>query len=100
MLSSENGSNCTLDKFLESGALGLLLKSVHSIELIDAAKKVAQGEHFFRKQFSRMMTNEYIRLTDIKKSKTRTTNRERDVLNLQVDRLIPPQGSERTIYKY
>ena len=47
-----------------------------------------------------MMTNEYIRLTELRKSKTHTTNRERDVLNLLVDRLIPLQASERTIYKF
>ena len=43
-----------------------------------------------------MMTNEYIRLTELRKSKTRTTNRECDVLNLLVD----IQASERTIYKF
>ena len=85
---------------MESSAQGLLLKSVHSIELIDETKKIAQGEHVLGKQFSHMMINEYIRLTELKKSKTRTTNRECDVLNLLVDRLITLQASERTIYKF
>lgn len=80
----------TLNEFLDSGASGLIQKSAHHLELIDAAESVAEGERFLGKQFSRMMTKEYIRLARKKKRpdplKT-ITKREREILALLTEGL-------------
>lgn len=82
---SDNDHDAVLHAFLDSGANGLLLKSAHRIELIDAAKKVANGENFLGKKFSKMMTREYVRLARLKKNKKHVTHREREVLNLLIE---------------
>ncbi|RNC83692.1 MAG: DNA-binding response regulator [Balneola sp.] len=87
LVMADTDSDATLNEFLDSGATGLLLKSSHRIELIDAAQKVANGENYLGKRFSKMMTREYLRLARIKKSKKHLTKREKEVLNLLVDGL-------------
>ncbi len=87
LMMAESNSDAILNEFLDSGAQGLLLKSAHRIELLDAAQKVATGENFLGKQFSHMMTREYLRLAKMKKSKKHITLREREVLKLLVDGL-------------
>lgn len=82
---SDNDSDAVLHAFLDSGANGLLLKSAHRIELIDAAKKVANGENFLGKKFSKMITREYVRLARLKKNNKQVTQREREVLALLVE---------------
>ncbi len=87
LMLTETDSDAVLNEFLDSGAQGLLLKSAHRIELIDAAEKVANGDNFLGKQFSHMMTREYLRLAKLRKSKKHITHREREVLKLLVDGL-------------
>ncbi|GAB5410819.1 MAG: response regulator transcription factor [Balneolaceae bacterium] len=82
---SDSDSDAVLNTFLDSGAHGLLLKSAHRIELLDAATKVANGENFLGKKFSKMMTREYVRLARLKKNKKHVTLREREVLNLLIE---------------
>ncbi len=75
----------TLHDFMDSQAFGLIHKSAHQIELLDAAQKVAAGERYLGKQFSKMMTEEYTRLARKKKKADPVksiTKREREVLNL------------------
>ncbi len=87
LVMADTDSDAVLNEFLDSGATGLLLKSSHRIELVDAAQKVAKGENFLGKRFSKRMTREYLRLARIKKSKKHLTKREKEVLNLLVDGL-------------
>ncbi|WP_020404061.1 LuxR C-terminal-related transcriptional regulator [Gracilimonas tropica] len=85
LLMADNTDQRTLNEFLDSGAYGLIQKSAHRFELIDAAQKVANGERFLGKQFSRMMTEEYKRLARKKKRPDpikSITKREREVLSL------------------
>lgn len=95
LMLTETDSDAILNEFLDSGAQGLLLKSAHRIELIDAALKVANGENFLGKQFSHMMTREYLRLAKLRKSKKHITHREREVLNLLVDGLTSSEIAEQ-----
>lgn len=85
LMLSDNDSDEVLNEFLDSGANGLLLKSAHRIELLDAANKVAKGENFLGKKFSKMMTREYLRLARVKKNKKHITHREREVLALLIE---------------
>lgn len=84
-----------LNDFLDSGANGLLLKSAYRLELLDAAHKVAQGEHFLGKQFSLMMTREYLRLARVKKNKKHVTRREREVLSLLVEGMTSSEIADK-----
>ena len=88
-------TDSVLDEFLDSGANGLLLKSADRIELLDAARKVAVGEHYLGKQFSRRMTREYVRLARLKNSRKHITRREREVLSLLVDGLTSIEIAEK-----
>ena len=79
-----------LSEFLDSGANGLLLKNTDRIELVDAAQKITEGETYLGKQFSKMMTREYVRLTKLKPHKSSQkslSKREREILALLVDGL-------------
>jgi len=94
LMMTDSNSDAILNEFLDSGAQGLLLKSAHQIELIDAAQKVASGENFLGKQFSHMMTREYLRLAKLRKSKRHITLREREVLKLLVEGLTSSEIAE------
>lgn len=90
LILAQKASEEVLNEFLDSGASGLLLKSAHRLELLDAAHKIAHGEHYLGKQFSKMMTREYIRLARLRKNKNKgesITAREREILNLLTDGL-------------
>lgn len=95
LMLTDSNSDAVLNEFLDSGAQGLLLKSAHRIELIDAAEKVAAGDNFLGKQFSHMMTREYLRLAKLKKSKRHITLREREVLKLLVDGFTSSEIAEQ-----
>ncbi|HCI69691.1 MAG: DNA-binding response regulator [Bacteroidetes bacterium] len=85
LILADNASEKTLNEFLDSGANGLLLKSADKIELVEAAKKISEGETHLGKQFSKMMTREYLRLSRLKKGKTTSiTPREQEVLSYLV----------------
>jgi DNA-binding NarL/FixJ family response regulator len=89
---AHEASEETLNDFLDSGAQGLLLKSADKIELIEAAKKVREGETHLGKQFSKMMTREYLRLSRLKKGKRSSiTPREREVLSYLVKGFTSPE---------
>ena len=85
LLLAEDSSEETLNNFIDSGAQGLLMKSAHRIELVDAAKKVAEGETYLGKIYSKMMTREYLKLTSYRKNKKSITRREREVLHLLIE---------------
>ena len=95
LILASRDSDAVLNDFLDSGANGLLLKSAHRLEFLDAARKVANGENFLGKQFSKMMTREYLRLARLKKSKKHITHREREVLSLLVDGLTSSEIAEK-----
>ena len=110
LLLADNTDQKTLNEFLDSGAFGLIHKSAHHLELIDAAEKVSEGERFLGKQFSRMMTEEYIRLAKKKKRPSdpikSITNREREILGLLTEGLTSSEIasklyiSPRTVEKH
>ncbi|HBQ60141.1 MAG TPA: DNA-binding response regulator, partial [Balneolaceae bacterium] len=90
LLMADKTDRATLNEFLDSGAFGLIHKSAHQLELIDAAEKVAAGERFLGRQFSRMMTEEYKRLARKKKHPDpikSITKREREILGLLTEGL-------------
>lgn len=98
LLLADREDRKTLDDFLESGASGLLHKSAHHLELIDAARKVARGEHFLGRTFSHMMTKEYIRLARPKKRKDpfrQITPREKEILQLLTKGLTSTEIAEQ-----
>lgn len=109
LLMADHADQSTLNEFLDSGAFGLLHKNAHHIELIDAAEKVAGGERYLGKQFSRMMTNEYIRLARQRKRRDTSksiTKREREILSLLTEGLTSTEIasklfiSPRTVEKH
>ncbi len=95
LMMADSDSDAVLNDFLDSGANGLLLKSAHQIELVDAAKKVASGENFLGKQFSKMMTREYLRLARLKKGKKQITRREKEVLSLLIEGMTSSEIAEK-----
>tara|TARA_R110002126_G_scaffold53886_2_gene145946 strand:+ start:6103 stop:6741 length:639 start_codon:yes stop_codon:yes gene_type:complete len=85
LLLAQHASEEILNEFLDSGANGLLLKSADKIELVEAAKKIASGETHLGKQFSKMMTREYLRLSRLRKgNRSPITPREQEVLSYLV----------------
>lgn len=109
LLLADNTDQKTLNEFLDSGAFGLIHKSAHHLELLDAAQKVAKGERFLGKQFSKMMTEEYKRLARKKKNPDpikSITNREREILGLLTEGLTSTEIanklyiSPRTVEKH
>ncbi len=109
LLLADDTDQKTLNEFLDSGAFGLIHKSAHHLELLDAAEKVAKGERFLGKQFSKMMTKEYIRLARKKKRPDpikSITKREREVLSLLTEGLTSSEIasklyiSPRTVEKH
>lgn len=95
LVMADNASDAILNDFLDSGASGLLLKSADKIELLDAATKIAASENYLGKQFSKMMTREYLRLARLKKSKNHITRREKEVLGHLVDGLKSSEIAEK-----
>ena len=95
LVMADSDADAILNEFLDSGANGLLLKSAHQIELIDAATKVANGENFLGKQFSKMMTREYLRLARMKKAKKQITRREKEVLSLLIEGMTSSEIAEK-----
>jgi len=83
LMLTDHSSEKVLNDFLDSGADGLLQKSAHKIELIEAAHSVAKGERYLGKQFARMMTREYRRLQMEKKTpdyRKKITKRESEIM--------------------
>lgn len=98
LLLADETDRKTLNEFLESGAFGLIHKSAHRFELIDAAEKVAQGERYLGKQFSKMMTEEYKRLAQKRKRPDPVksiTKREREILGLLTEGLTSTEIAEK-----
>ncbi|MEP1307154.1 MAG: response regulator transcription factor [Balneola sp.] len=96
LILAQNASENTLDEFLDSGASGLLLKSADKIELLEAAKKISAGETHLGKQFSKMMTREYLRLSRLKKgNRSSITPREQEVLSYLVKGLTSSEIGEK-----
>lgn len=95
LMMAQSDTDSVLNEFLDSGANGLLLKSAHRIELSDAARKVAGGDNYLGKQFSKMMTREYLRLARLKKAKKHITRREREVLGLLVEGMTSSEIAEQ-----
>lgn len=95
LVMADNASDSILNDFLDSGASGLLLKSADKIELLEAAARIAANENYLGKQFSKMMTREYLRLARLKKSKNHITRREKEVLSHLVDGLKSSEIAEK-----
>ena len=98
LLLAEDTDQKTLNEFLDSGAYGLIHKSAHHLELIDAAEKVAAGERFLGRQFSKMMTEEYKRLARKKKHPDpvkSVTEREKEILSLLIEGLTSNEIAQK-----
>jgi DNA-binding NarL/FixJ family response regulator len=98
LLLADETNRKTLNEFLDSGAFGLIHKSAHRLELIDAAEKVAKGERYLGKQFSKMMTEEYKRLAQKKKRPDPVksiTKREREILGLLTEGLTSTEIADK-----
>jgi len=96
LIMAESATEEILNEFLDSGANGLLLKSSDKVELSEAARKVAEGETHLGKQFSKMMTREYMRLSRIKKGKRSSiTPREKEVLSYLIKGFTSSEIAEK-----
>ncbi|MEQ9091891.1 MAG: response regulator transcription factor [Balneola sp.] len=96
LILTDNASEKTLNEFLDSGANGLLLKSADKIELVEASRKISEGETHLGKQFSKMMTREYLRLSRLKKgNRSSVTPREQEVLSYIVKGLTSSEIGEK-----
>src|SRR5690606_3537833 len=68
------------------------------IELLNAAEKVAGGERYLGKNFSKIMTYEYVNLVRrMRKKETvrQITEREKEVLELLIEGLTSPEIAAR-----
>lgn len=98
LIMADEPSEFVLNEFLYSGANGLLLKSADRVEFLVAAQKIAHGENYLGKQFSKMMEREYVRLARLRKRRdirTPITKREREILHLLVEGLTSSEIAER-----
>lgn len=90
LIMSNQVGELQLDQFLESGANGLMLKNTPKKEFIHAIKKVASGDRYLGKHFSKLITKEYIRLSKQRLPRERKlsiTRREKEILGLLVNGL-------------
>lgn len=98
LIMADEADQYILNQFLDSGAFGLLHKSAHHYDLIDAAEKVAAGERYLGKEFSRMMTYEYLKLARQRKRRDpfkAVTKREREILSLLAEGLTSAEIAEK-----
>lgn len=90
LIMSNQVGELQLDQFLESGASGVMLKNTSAKEFKNAVQKVASGDRYLGKHFSKLMTKEYIRLSKQRlprDRKTAITRREKEILGLLVNGL-------------
>lgn len=95
---ANEATEAILNEFLDSGANGLLLKTADRIRLVEAAQKVVSGETYLGRQFSNMMSREYVRLAKIKSNENHRkslSKREREILSLLVEGLTSIEIAEK-----
>jgi DNA-binding NarL/FixJ family response regulator len=90
-----------ISKILKSGAAGYILKNTGKTELIDAIKKVNNGENYFSKEVSNVMMNKYMKKSGIRKSSSSLasvddlTKREVEILGLIAEELTNNEIGEK-----
>jgi len=93
-----------ISKILNSGAAGYLLKTAGKSELIDAIKKVNDGENYFSKEVSRVMMDKYMKKSTNQKpisslaSVDDLTKREVEILAHITDEMTNNQIGEKIIH--
>ncbi len=98
IIMSNQTNDVNLDKFLECGAMGLMLNSTPPNEFLHALQKVASGERYLGKHFSKLITKEYIRLSKQRfpqEKKTKITKREKEILSLLTEGLTSSEIAKR-----
>jgi DNA-binding NarL/FixJ family response regulator len=98
LILSNQTSEVNLDRFLECGAIGLMLNSTPTNEILNAIQKVAGGERYLGKHFSKLITKEYMRLAKQKHPKdknSRITRREKEILGLLTEGLTSAEIANR-----
>ena len=98
MIISNQTGEINLDRFLDSGAIGLLLNNLPTNEFMQAIQKVAGGERYLGRHFSKLITKEYIRLSKQKlpkEKKTKVTRREKEILELLTEGLTSSEIANR-----
>jgi DNA-binding NarL/FixJ family response regulator len=84
---SMSGSIADINKMLDVGIYGYVLKNVGNLELIEAIKKVASGKmHFSDDVTEEMVKNKNLK-TDNEENNTKFTERELEILKLIVQEL-------------
>ncbi len=81
-----------IQKMLEKGAMGYILKSSGKQELIDAIQVLIQGKSYFSKEVSDVMMNKYMPARNSSSGKSHIsmeplTNRQLEILKLVADGL-------------
>jgi DNA-binding NarL/FixJ family response regulator len=90
-----------ISKILKSGASGYILKNTGKAELIDAIKKVNNGENYFSKEVSNVMMNKYMKKSGVRKSSSSLasvddlTKREVEILGLIAEEMTNNEIGEK-----
>jgi len=90
-----------ISKILKSGASGYILKNTGKSELIDAIKKVNNGENYFSKEVSNVMMNKYMKKSGVRKSSSSLasvddlTKREVEILGLIAEEMTNNEIGEK-----
>jgi NarL family two-component system response regulator LiaR len=92
---SQHESEEYVQRMVEAGAKGYLLKNSLAQDLLTAVHVVNDGEQFFVSPVSELMISSYLRKTTDAKSGPSLTKREKEILKLVADGLTSQQIADR-----
>jgi len=99
LILSASGEQQDVLEAVKAGATGYLVKSASRAELLDAVRRVAQGDTVFTPGLAGLVLGEYRRLSDSpargRNDTRRLTERETEVLRLVAKGLTAKQAAER-----
>ena len=101
LILSASGEQADVLEAVKAGATGYLVKSASRDELLDAVRRVSEGDTVFTPGLAGLVLGEYRRLSDTPAAKTddpdapRLTERETEVLRLVAKGLSYKQIAER-----
>lgn len=84
-----------LEKMLEAGAMGFLLKNATMVDIEKAIHSVMQGYRFFSEELMNILANKYIKKPEPVKEDSEFSKREIEVLQLICDGLTNHQIGEK-----
>jgi DNA-binding NarL/FixJ family response regulator len=106
LILSASGEQDDVLEAVKAGATGYLVKSASKAELLDAVRRVSEGDTVFTPGLAGLVLGEYRRLSDTPAAKTddpdapRLTDRETEVLRLVAKGLSYKQIAERLVLSH